>query len=143
MNEFDQFIKHKLKVKNYCRYTDDFVIVSDNSEYLKALLPNIESFIEKELKLKLHLEKVSIRKHQQGVDFLGYVVLPHYRLVRTKTGKRIFKKLREKVCDYKKGEISKKTLFQSINSYLGVLSHANSYKLQNKLKNKLWFWLTE
>ncbi len=27
MNEFDQFVKHKLKVKYYIRYADDFVIL--------------------------------------------------------------------------------------------------------------------
>ncbi|MBI3588797.1 MAG: RNA-directed DNA polymerase, partial [Candidatus Liptonbacteria bacterium] len=26
MNEFDQFMKHKLKIKHYIRYADDFVI---------------------------------------------------------------------------------------------------------------------
>jgi len=30
LNEFDYFVKHKLRVKNYVRYTDDFVVVGDN-----------------------------------------------------------------------------------------------------------------
>jgi len=143
MNEFDQFVKHKLKDKHYCRYTDDFVIVSDNHEYLEKILPKIELFLGNELKLKLHPGKISIRKSSQGIDFLGYVVLPYYRVVRTKTKNRIFKKLKKKVHDFKIGEISEKTLFQSLNSYLGVLSHANAYKLQNELKNNFWFWLNE
>ncbi len=32
MNEFDQFVKHNLKVKDYVRYTDDFAIVANNGE---------------------------------------------------------------------------------------------------------------
>ncbi|OGD65180.1 hypothetical protein A2215_02530 [Candidatus Berkelbacteria bacterium RIFOXYA2_FULL_43_10] len=143
MNEFDQFVKHKLKVKHYCRYTDDFVIVSDNREYLKSLLPKIELFLGNKLKLKLHPSKISIRKYQQGIDFLGYVVMPHYRVVRTKTKNRIFKKLKQKVYDFKIGEISEKTLFQSLNSYLGVLSHANAYDLELKLINQFMLWLGE
>ena len=143
MNEFDQFVKHKLKVKHYCRYTDDFVIVSDNREYLKSLLPKIELFLGNKLKLKLHPSKISIRKYQQGIEFLGYVVMPHYRVVRTKTKNRIFKKLKQKVYDFKIGEISEKTLFQSLNSYLGVLSHANAYDLELKLINQFMLWLGE
>lgn len=143
MNEFDQFVKHKLKVKHYCRYTDDFVIVSDDRTYLNGLLPLIESFLENKLKLKLHPEKVSIRKYQQGADFLGYVVLPHHRLVRTKTKNRIFKKLKLRVLEFKTGLISEKTLFQSLNSYLGVFSHANCHGLEQEIKNKFWFWLKE
>jgi RNA-directed DNA polymerase len=143
VNEFDQFVKHTLKVKHYCRYTDDFVIVSDNREYLENSLPKIESFLNKNLKLKLHPEKVSIRKYRQGADFLGYVVLPHHRSVRTKTKNRIFKKLKIRVLEFKTGLISEKSLFQSLNSYLGVFSHANCHDLEQELKNKFWFWLSE
>lgn len=143
MNYFDQFVKHKLKVKHYCRYTDDFIIVADNREYLENLLPKIESFLHENLKLKLHPEKVTIRKYQQGADFLGYVVLLHHRLVRTKTKSRIFKKLKIRVREFKTGLINEKTLFQSLNSYLGVFSHANCYELEQKLKNKFWSWLKE
>ncbi len=44
MNEFDQFVKHKLKVKYYVRYTDDFLIISDNYDYLSSLLPKLQLF---------------------------------------------------------------------------------------------------
>jgi retron-type reverse transcriptase len=143
MNEFDQFVKHKLKVKHYCRYTDDFVIASSDREYLENLLPKIELFLNENLKLKLHPGKISVRKYQQGIDFLGYVVLPHHRLVRTKTKNRIFKKLKIRVQEFKTGLISEKTLFQSLNSYLGVLSHANAHDLGQELLNRYWFWLSE
>ncbi len=63
MNEFDQFIKHTLKVKHYARYTDDFVIVSGNCDYLKQLLIPIRLFLKEKLKLELHPNKVTIRKY--------------------------------------------------------------------------------
>lgn len=141
LNGFDQFVKHNLKVKYYCRYTDDFVVVSGNEQYLKGLIVSINSFLEGKLKLELHPEKVSIRKFRQGIDFLGYVLLPHYRTLRTKTRQRIFKKLCRRVGEYKSGVINLKTLEQSLQSYLGVLTHANSYNLSQTLKNQFWFWL--
>lgn len=143
MNEFDQFVKHKLKVKHYARYTDDFVIVSDDQGYLQELIPKIQSYLESNLKLKLHPSKVSIRKVQRGIDFLGYVVFPNHRLLRTKTKRRIFTKLRKRVAEFRTGLISKYTLDQSLNSYLGVLSHADSYELKQELLNQYWFWLNE
>ena len=36
MNEFDQFVKHELRVRYYVRYTDDFAIVSDNEYTLRG-----------------------------------------------------------------------------------------------------------
>lgn len=143
MNEFDQFMKHKLRVKNYLRYTDDFVVVSDNRDYLEGLIPPIGKFLEESLTLDLHPNKVTIRKFHQGIDFLGYIVLPHYQQLRTKTKKCILKKLFRRVRDHKQGIISYETVEQSLQSYLGVLSHADTYAFTNDLKNQYWFWLTE
>lgn len=142
MNEFDQFVKHEIKARYYLRYTDDFVIISDSKEYLEKLIPSISQFLKEKLGLKLHPNKVTIRKFHQGIDFLGYVVLPHYQQLRTKTKKRIFGKVYWRVLEEKQGRISAETLEQSLQSYLGVLSHANSHKLSQKLKNQFWFWLT-
>lgn len=143
MNEFDQFVKHKLKIKHYVRYTDDFVVISDDIKYLGNLIPKVNSFLDENLKLKLHPHKISIRKFRQGIDFLGYVVLPHYRLLRNKTKRRIVKKLQIRVMEYKEGKITENTLGQSLNSYLGVLSHANMHNFREELRNLYWFWLSD
>lgn len=37
-------------------------------------------------------------------------------------------------------KIQEETLIQSVNSYLGVLSHANTHRLGQKLLNQYWFW---
>ena len=143
MNELDQFVKHNLRVKYYARYTDDFVIVSEDREYLEGLTPKISEFLQKRLALSLHPNKVFIRKYRQGIDFLGYVILLNYSAVRTKTIQRIFRKLRTRIADFKAGNITEATLLGSLNSYLGVLSHADTYKLAEKLKNQFWFWMSE
>jgi len=143
LNEFDQFIKHDLKIKHYCRYTDDFVIIFDNQSYLAELIPKIKSFLTMDLQLELHPKKVSIRKFRQGIDFLGYVTLPHHRALRSKTKHRIFKKLEVRIREYHSGVISRQTLEQSLQSYLGVLIHADTHQLTQQLKNQFWFWLNE
>jgi retron-type reverse transcriptase len=143
MNEFDQFIKHDLKIKHYARYTDDFIIVSTDKTYLENLINPIKDFLVKKLCLELHPNKIFITKHNRGVDFLGYVILPKSIKLRTNTKHRIFRKLKENVRRYKNGEISELTLNSSLQSYLGVLSHANAYELSQEIQNKFWFWLNE
>ncbi len=143
LNEFDQFTKHKLRIKHYVRYTDDFIIVAGNKSYLEDIISPIRASLSGSIALELHPNKTTIRKFYQGVDFLGYVILPHYRLLRTKTKQRIIRKLKERVREYNNRLISEYTLEQSFQSYLGVLSHANSYNLSNNLKNQFWFWLNE
>ncbi len=71
MNEFDQFVKHTLKVKCYIRYSDDFVIVSDNKPWLEEILIKISTYLDEKLKLSLHPNKVSIHTFPSGIDFLG------------------------------------------------------------------------
>jgi len=143
MNELDQFVKHTLRVKNYARYTDDFIIVSDNREYIEELLPRLQTFLLEKLRLELHPDKITINKFHEGIDFLGYVIFPYYKKLRSKTRKRIVRKIREKIENFHNNIISQHTLEQSLQSYLGVLSYANEYKFSQYLKNQFWFWRNE
>src|SRR5262249_18565460 len=110
-------------------------------KYLEQLIGTIQNFLEKKLKLDLHPDKVEIFKCHNGVDYLGYVLFPHHTLVRKRTVKRIFRKLKERTEMYKNGLISEDSANQSLNSYLGILSHANAKKLSEALVNKYLFWL--
>lgn len=129
LHELDKFIKQDLKIKYYIRYADDFVIVSSDEKYLKSLIYKIDNFLHDNLKLVLHEDKVIIGKLRRGIDFLGYIVLPHYILPRTKTKRRMFKKLQEK--------INSENFNQSLQSYLGYLKHASSFNLRQCLTNHL------
>lgn len=132
LNELDQFVKHTLKAKYYLRYADDFILLSGDKDTLQRSVVPVSEFLSKSLKLELHPNKIIFRKLDWGIDFLGYVVLPHYMLPRTKTKRRIFKKLR--------ANVGSEDFDQSLQSYLGFLKHANSYKLTQQLKNDIWFW---
>ncbi|MBU1557950.1 reverse transcriptase/maturase family protein [Patescibacteria group bacterium] len=143
MNEFDHFMKQELKVKNYARYTDDFVIVSNERDYLIDILKPIDNFLYKKLKLTLHPNKISIHKAHNGIDYLGYIVLPYYKLLRTKTKDRIYKGIQRRIKEYKGDRISKKKAKQSLQSYLGALSHADAYKISEDLKNSFWFQIND
>lgn len=123
MNEFDQFAKHKLKAKYYIRYADDFVILSEDKRWLESLIEPIDYFLKNYLHLLLHPDKIFIRTLASGVDFLGWVHFPNYRVLRTTTKRRMFKKLQN----------NKKPA--SVVSYLGLLKHGNTYKLKNKIQN--------
>ena len=73
MNGLDQFMKHKLKEKYYIRYADDFVILSENRGYLEDKIPIIQNFLQNELNLKIHPDKIFIKTLSSGIDFLGWV----------------------------------------------------------------------
>ena len=58
LNDFDHFIKCKLKIKYYGRYVDDFVIVHSDKEYLKAIIPQLREYLKSNLSLDLHPKKI-------------------------------------------------------------------------------------
>lgn len=131
LNEFDQFVKHNLKIKHYLRYADDFLILCSNKDELTQYIKVFDSFLKDNLKLELHPRKIILRKLSHGIDFLGYIVLPYYVLPRTRTKRRTFKKIKLK--------IHEESFNQTLQSYLGFLSHAASYNLSKELKNIAWF----
>ena len=141
MDPFDKFITNTVKVPYYIRYADDFAILADNKEYLEDLLVKIEEFLRNELKLSLHPDKISIKDYYLGVDFLGYIIFPHFILPRTKTKRRILRKIRKKVALLKEGKLSEESLRQALQSYLGYLSHADAFKFSQDLKNNVLFWI--
>ena len=102
---------------------------------MQSLLEPLSAFLKTELRLELHPQKVEIRKFRQGIDFLGYVILPYHIVLRTKTKRRMFKKLFEKQKLMQAGGISRENYFQSVQSYLGLLKHCDGYKLETDVKN--------
>jgi RNA-directed DNA polymerase len=127
LNKLDQFIKHRLKVKNYIRYADDFVIFSTDRDYLWELVPKIADFLEEELKLKLHPNKLFVKTLTSGVDFLGWVHFPNHRVLRTSTKNKMFRNLNIKTEEKRENAVT---------SYLGMLGWGSGWKLGNEIINK-------
>ena len=118
LNELDQYVKHELKARYYIRYCDDFVILGRKLADLLEQIKSIGQFLSTELKLKLHPDKIIVRKYSQGIDFLGYVIRPHCITLRTKTKRRIIKNARP----------------NNLSSYIGVLKHCSGHAIEKKIK---------
>ncbi len=142
MNEFDHFIKNDLGIKYYGRYVDDFVIVHEDKEFLKRLIKTSSHFLEYNLKLQIHPQKISLQHYAKGVEFLGSFVKPYRVYIGHRTKNNFWKFIQKvnvvinKQCldieDYKLLEIR-----GSFNSYLGILSKFNTYNLKIKMISKL------
>ncbi|OGY98278.1 MAG: hypothetical protein A3A43_02400 [Candidatus Liptonbacteria bacterium RIFCSPLOWO2_01_FULL_56_20] len=117
MNELDQFVKHKLKIRHYIRYADDFTILSENKTLLESLTPQIDGFLRQNLKLELHPDKICMKTIASGVDFLGWVHFLGHRVLRTATRRRMLKQIAEHPAP------------ETLISYAGLLRHGNAYKL--------------
>jgi len=122
LNELDQFVKHHLKVKYYCRYVDDFVLLYKNRNQLKKWREGIKEFLKNKLQLEIHSQKQEIFPAKIGIDFLGYHIFMDHILVRQSTIRRFF-------CRLKSGKMPS----QSIYSYLGHFKFADTFGLMKKI----------
>ena len=121
LNELDQFVKHKLKLKHYIRYADDFAVFSTNRHFLEQKIKPIERFLENRLRLELHWRKILIKTLASGVDFLGWSHFESHRVLRTNTKSRMIKRIKNNPEP------------ETLNSYLGLLRHGNTHKLRQSV----------
>lgn len=120
LHELDWYVKQTLHIQHYVRYCDDFVLLTESPEVAAALTDQIDTFLNRTLKLTLHPDKVLVRTWKQGIDFLGYVLLPHATILRPETARRAVREVTQ----------------TNIASYLGMCTHANTYNIERILLNK-------
>jgi len=94
LNELDQYAKHGLRLRRYIRYMDDMVVLHDDKTFLHETKEKMREFAEVRLGLTMHPRKVQIAPVLPGVDFLGYRVFPHHRLLRKSTVKRFIARMK-------------------------------------------------
>ncbi len=126
MNVFDQWVKQTLKARCYIRYADDFVFFSADKDWLENIVPRLQAFLQKELKLSLHPNKLFLRTAASGVDYLGWVHFPDHRVLRKATRRRMFARVREHPSE------------EAVQSYLGMLSHGNAEKIKRDVMTEYW-----
>ena len=127
LNELDQFMKRVLKCKHYGRYVDDAYVVSCDKEWLQSIITNVQEFLRNHLCLDLHMGKTRIYNVRKGVDFLGAYILPYRTYISNESLNRMIEHIR--ILDTK----NRNATIRSVNSWLGVLSHYDSFNIRCEL----------
>lgn len=128
MNEFDQWVKHKLRIKYYIRYADDFAFLSEEKDYLESLVPVIDNFLKNRLKLSLHPKKIFLKTIASGVDFLGWINFCGHNILRNTTRRRMIRRM----ANCPTNEI--------LQSYMGLLKYGNTMRVREELLMRYWLW---
>ena len=141
LDALDQFVKHTLKAKRYLRYVDDFVIVHHDRAQLERWQAQITAFLRDQLRLELKAEK-RLARLGDGIDFLGYIVRPTHTLVRRRVVSHATEALASwEALHVRRGRIratpdQRRQMRAVLASYTGHFRHANSYRLQQKLRSR-------
>ena len=148
LNKLDQFIKHRLRMKYYIRYVDDFLILDFDKRNLYRIKEEIHRFLQARLKLELHPKKANIFPADKGIDFLGYQIFVSdptgrrpgggiYRLLRKSTVKRFIKRTKFYQKMLNKGLLTEEKFNNSLQSWTAYAECGNSWRLRQNLSEKL------
>lgn len=132
LNEVDQFIKHKLHIKYYCRYLDDSIVLVKTKKEAIYALEQIKEFLQYNLKLELN-KKTQIFKSKQGVNFCGYKINEYRLKIRDKGKKKLKKKVKKLEELVRQGKITSKEAHRYLAGHMGYIKLANVKNLTEKL----------
>lgn len=148
-NVVDHYAKRELRIRYYVRYMDDIVILGDSKEQVHLWIKQIGAYMEEKLKLDLNPKKCFVRPISQGVDFCQYRIFPDHVKLKKKTALRMKRNLKRVQRLYAEGKIDLDRAQKTVTSYMGLLSHCDSYQLRRAIFGEYtatewvdgWFYL--
>ncbi|MDD3884519.1 MAG: RNA-directed DNA polymerase [Gallionella sp.] len=127
LDALDQHIKHDLHCKHYVRYVDDMVLLHQSPQRLNTARTDIEAWLPTNLNLWVNPKKTILQPVDRGVDFVGQVIRPWRRVARRRTFNEALRRTKE---------IHPRELFETANSYFGLLRQAtHSHHQRAQLAN--------
>ena len=132
LDEIDQFCKHRLRVRHYIRYVDDFILLDESPQQLNAWRGEIEEFLWIRLGLSLNPRKTILQPIERGIDFVGQIIKPWRTIVRRRTVATALERT---------ATVDPEDLLATANSYFGLLrqadhSHVDRARLANLLRRR-------
>jgi len=127
---FDRFIKTRLHVKNYFRYMDDTVILSNSKKELIRYQKVLKKFSG--IFIKLKFSKWHINPISKPLNFLGYRITQNYKLIRKTSVVRAKRKVKHYVRTKQTEQLK-----MFLASWGGHLLSADSYNLKQNIKQEM------
>lgn len=135
LNELDYYMKHAQRNEFYIRYMDDFLVIHPDKRYLHTLWRDTAVFLKDNLALQMN-HKTAVFPITQGVDFLGYRIWPHHKVLRKGNVKRIKRIVKKFDREYRAGTIKLEKIRAVLASWLGHAKRADVPILREKILSK-------
>lgn len=124
LDDLDQFVQHAIRPMGYIRYVDDFVLLHTCPRFLNDAKARIETKLG-ELGQQLNPRKTVLQPACRGVDFVGYVILPHRTCIRRKIRRAAKHALSDAETRIERRD--------RCNSYMGLMRHGDNFTARAKL----------
>lgn len=130
LSSLDHYIKETLHIKEYLRYMDDMLFLSNDKMQLWDCFQEIRLHLQEILELTVNEKSSVLAPVTQGMPFLGFKIYPNRTWVQKSKWRRFKKKLLKRQSEYARGQIDKEYLTQSVAGMLDFLSYGDTYVLR-------------
>ena len=128
LSPLDHFVLHRLGVRGYVRYVDDFVIFGDSPALLLKICQDVQVFLAR-LQLTIHINRALPRPAGDGLSFLGYRVFRECRRVSRENVIRARRRIRLRYRHYQTGQLDAQALKSSLFAWVGHARQADAWSL--------------
>ena len=114
------------------RYVDDFALFSDSKtqlwEWKGALIERLGK-----LRLTIHESSAQVLPVFSGIPWLGFVVYPSHRRIKSRNVVKFTRRLRERWSEYTRGQITFAEFDASVQGWINHVRYADSSGLREKV----------
>lgn len=134
LDALDHFVKEELRVRQYLRYMDDFVLLATDRQEARSLLATVRAFLNERLRLELNPRRVVVAPLAEPCNLLGYVHHPDGRVrVRRRSVRRLSRRLPALERKLRARAIESDKARASVASWLGLAKHADAFRLSRSI----------
>lgn len=140
LNLLDWNLERELGFPFHGRYVDDFYVIDRSKRKLLRSVPRIRHMLQERCHVELHPDKFYIQHYSKGIKFTGSVV----KFGRVYPAKRTVGNFMTAIYKLNKAKDVEeiRDCIQSVNSYLGILRHTDSYAIRRRvlgmIDERLW-----
>ena len=138
LDTLDHFIKEKLHIKRYLRYVDDFCCFHDDKGKLTEVRAAIVEYLT-HLRLRLNEGKSRVRQGKEGIEFLGFVVLPDRLRLNQTAVQRQRKRLRRLQDGYADGVVRLPYVIASLQAWNAHAAQGTTWRLRTDVFRRATF----
>ena len=135
LSAFDNYLVNVCGYKEVIRFSDDFIIFRPTREELVKLVPQMQDYLSEQLHQHLHPKKIHIQPVRKGFQWIGTFVYPNRIYISNRTRGRMYSRIYEynRLAEAGRALDYVENFAQSMNSYLGMMVHYNSYNIRKKV----------
>jgi RNA-directed DNA polymerase len=141
LNYMDHWIesnKGEYSVLFWQRYVDDVLVIAKFSKDLVSLSKKYDHLIQTDLKLTLNPTKTQIQPVCRGIDQVGFIHTPTHLRIRDRVKRNLKKVVNEITAGPREMDVK---FTAQINSYLGLMAHADTMRLRSQIVKPLTTYL--